>query len=126
MADPIKKKADPDASTVAILSIDSPGTVTATDLETLGLTSVTFSTGIAVGGGGGSEPPPADLADYVAICDAVFHSPDVLGALPGGVWMGNFHDDAREAFSEAAAHEDGFAVVKCRVGQVLLGPINPF
>ena len=123
MADLIVKKAEHTQAEIALLSVDSPGVVTFTDLDTLGLTSVTFETGVSVGGGGGGEPAQPPPGEYYALCDARFHSADE-GGLSNGVWVGASHDEARDAFNDADAHEDGNARVMCRVGGVLLGPLN--
>lgn len=124
MADLIVKKAEHTAAEIAILSIDSAQSVTFTDLESLGLTSVTFEVGISAGGGGGgSEVGP--LEQYAALCDAQFHPADMPGALPNGVWMGPFHESPGPAFDDAGAHEDGLAHVVRKLGATLIGPVEP-
>src|SRR5262245_34037190 len=99
VADIRKKKAEHTGAEIALLSIDSPGVVTLTDLDTLGLTSVMFQQGISAGGGGGGfePPPPAPTDEYFAICDDNFHSADLPGALPNGVWIGPSRERADEA-----------------------------
>ncbi len=103
--------------------------MTLTDLDTLGLTSVTFQQGISVGGGGsGVDVPaaPSQPDEYFAICDAQFHPPEMPGALPNGVWVGPARERADEAFFDRDAHEDGHARVMYRMGTALVGPINTF
>ncbi len=125
MGDLIVKKAEHTGNEVALLSIDSPVVVTLTDLETAGLTSVTFPDGISVGGGGGTgEPVPAKHEEYFAICDGQFHAADMEGALPNGIWMGPARERAIDAFGDRDGHQDGGARVMYKVGSALLGPIN--
>jgi hypothetical protein len=126
MAELKKQKDDKTGANSAFMSVDSPQTVTMTDLDTLGMTSVTFQQGVSVGGGGGSastpDPPPDE---YLAMCDAVAHPLDMPGVQPNGVWVGAFHDNAQDAFNDVAVHEDGFAKVMYRMGAALVGPIMP-
>jgi hypothetical protein len=130
MAEIKKQKADKTGADSAFMSVDSPQTVTMTDLDTLGMTSVMFQQGFSVGGGGGgavdtSAAPSAD--QYYALCNTVFHPPEMPGAQPNGVWLGFARDTAEEAFFDAGTHEDGGAVVMYRVGSVIVGPVtNPF
>ncbi len=128
VADIKKKKAEHTAAEIAILSIDSPGVMTLTDLDTLGLTSVTFQQGLATGGGGGGfePPPPAPTDEYFAIRDDNFHPADLPGALPNGVWLGPSRERADEAAVDRDSHEDGHARVMYRMGSTLVGPINTF
>ena len=110
----------------AFMSVDSPQTVTMTDLDTMGMTSVTFQQGVTVGGGGGPDSSPATQPDeYVAMCDAVAHPLDMPGVQSTGVWVGAFHDNSQDAFDDASLHEDGFAKVMYRMGAALVGPILP-
>jgi hypothetical protein len=67
--------------------------------------------------------PPDPVRGYAAICDRVFHSGDVPGALPDGIWTGSLQPDYSQALTEAQSHEDGLAYVVVYVGDVLVGPV---
>ncbi len=110
----------------ATMSIDSPAVVTMTDLDTIGMTSVTFTQGISVTGGGESTGPaaPTKPDEYEAICHAVFHPLDLPGALPNGVWVGSIRDKIDDAFGDCSAHEDGGAQIYYRFGAALVGPVT--
>jgi hypothetical protein len=130
-AEPKVKK----AKTVEVnphLSVDSP--MVAWFVESLeGITSEELESIVdAPGGGGvGKAPDLSAHATFVAVCRGVFHPPEVTGALPNGSWVGNFREQAADAFGEAAGHDaeahDGpHAIVLMSMGASLIGPIQQF
>jgi hypothetical protein len=129
MAELKKQKDDKTGANSAFMSVDSPQTVTMTDLDTLGMTYVTFQQGISVSGGASSvdtnAAPQPD--EYRAMCTVRFHPPEMPGALPNGVWVGPARENVDDAFGDCQAHEDTVAQIMYRVGAALVGPIaNPF
>ena len=129
-ADPkVKKAKTVDVS--PLLSVDSP--MVAWFVESLeGITSEELESIAAPGGSGVGDPPDLSAhATFVAVCRDVVHPPEVTGALPNGGWVGNFREQAAEAFGEAAGHDaeahDGpHAIVLMSMGASLIGPIHQF
>jgi len=84
------------------------------------LTEPPLEGGSTSGGSGVETTPKPQPGEYVAICDAVVHSPDLLGVDGNGVWTGAVFDNLHDACGSAAAHEDGFAHVAVRLGTHLV------
>jgi hypothetical protein len=133
----VKAESDGDVIEVStLLSIDSPMVIWRTDLEALGLGGGSTGGGStgggeASGGGltgggepsGGGEPPLPQVVQYIATCDAVFHGPEVEGALEDGRWFASLVQSFDEAHALAQQHLDGLAYVGVYVDGILVGPV---
>lgn len=104
-----------------LLSVDSPMVIWHIDELEEGKIA---GPGIDVSGGGESPVPQPD--QFMVVCNAFPHPPDLLGTLPNGVWMTGLIDNKDLAFGHAQTHEDGGAQVFLSVGAILVGPISQF
>jgi hypothetical protein len=134
----VKAESDGDVIEVStLLSIDSPMVIWRTDLEALGLGGGStgggstgggeVSGGGLTGGGepsGGGEPPMPQVVQYIATGDAVFHGPEVEGALEDGRWFASLVQTFDEAHALAQQHLDGLAYVGVYVDGILVGPVS--